>query len=92
MIRRMGSRIDCLHVHDVDYLSDKHTMPFTQELDWEEIAVALGEIGYRGDFTYEANVFIKKMPQALWPDALKMMAAVGRYLISRIEANYPEAK
>ena len=90
MIRRMGSYINCLHVHDVDYLHDKHTMPFTQDLDWEEIATALGQIGYRGDFTYEANVFIKKMPQALWPDALKMMAAVGRYIISRIEANYPE--
>lgn len=91
MIRRMGSRITCLHVHDVDYIGDKHTMPFTQELDWEEIAKALGEIGYRGDFTYEANVFLKKLPQALWADGLKMMERVGRYLISRIEGNYPEA-
>lgn len=91
MIRRMGKYINCLHVHDVDYLSDKHTMPFTQELDWEEIATALGEVEYRGDFTYEANNFIKKLPQPLWRDGLKMMAAVGRYIISRIEANYPEA-
>ena len=90
MIRRMGKTITCLHVHDVDYLSDKHTMPFTQELDWEEIAKALGEIGYRGDFTYEANNFLKKLPQPLWADGLKMMAAVGRYLIGRIEENYPE--
>jgi sugar phosphate isomerase/epimerase len=92
MIRRMGKTINCLHVHDVDYLHDKHTMPFTQELDWEEIANALGEVEYRGDFTYEANVFIQKLPQALWADGLKMMAAVGRYLISRIEASYPEVK
>lgn len=90
MIRRMGKTITCLHVHDVDYLRDKHTMPFTQELDWEEIAKALGEVGYRGDFTYEANVFLKKLPQDLWTEGLKMMAAVGRYLIARIEENYPE--
>ena len=90
MIRRMGSRITCLHVHDVDYIDDKHTMPFTQELDWEEIAKALGEIGYRGDFTYEAETFIKKMPQPLWPEALKLMERVGRYLIAKIEENYPQ--
>lgn len=91
MIRKMGKTINCLHVHDVDYRSDKHTLPFTQELDWEEIAKALGEIGYRGDFTYECSNFLKKMPQALWADGLKMMERVGRYLISQIEANYPEA-
>lgn len=90
MIRRMGKAITCLHVHDVDYLRDKHTLPFTQELDWEGIAQALGEVGYQGDFTYEANNFLKKLPQPLWADGLKMMAAVGRYLIGRIEENYPE--
>ena len=86
MVRRMGKRITCLHVHDVDYREDKHTLPFTQELDWEEIAKALGEVGYRGDFTFEAEQFIRKMPQQLWPEALKLMAAVGRYLMGRIEA------
>ena len=90
MIRRMGKTITCLHVHDVDYLRDKHTMPFTQELDWEEIAKALGEVGYRGDFTYEANAFLKKLPQPLWADGLKMMERVGRYLITRIEENDPQ--
>jgi sugar phosphate isomerase/epimerase len=90
MIKRMGTRLTCLHVHDVDYLDDKHTLPFTQSLDWEEIAKALGEVGYRGDFTYEANVFLKKLPQDLWTEGLKMMAAVGRYLIARIEENYKE--
>lgn len=91
MIRRMGSRITCLHIHDVDYREDKHTLPFTQELDWEGIAKALGEIGYRGDFTFEAEKFLQKMPGALSADGLKLMERVGRYLIRRIEENYPEA-
>lgn len=90
MIRRMGKTITCLHVHDVDYLRDKHTMPFMEALDWEAIAKALGQIGYRGDFTYEADNFLKKLPQELWDDGLQLMAAVGRYLIARIEENYPE--
>lgn len=90
MIRRMGKTITCLHVHDVDYLNDKHTLPFTQELDWEEIARALGEVDYRGDFTYEANNFLKKLPQPLWADGLKLMERVGRYIMDRIEENYPQ--
>lgn len=89
MIRRMGSRITCLHVHDVDYREDKHALPFTQELDWEGIAKALGEIGYRGDFTYEAENFLLKMPRGLAEDGLKFQERVGRYLIRRIEENYP---
>lgn len=90
MIRRMGSRIKCLHVHDVDYTHDNHTMPFTQKLDWASITQALGETGYQGDFTYEANTTLRKLPQPLWPDGLRMMEKVGRYLIAKIEENRPE--
>ena len=90
MVMEMGKTITCLHVHDVDYIDDKHTLPFTQSLDWESITAALGKIDYRGDFTFEASVFLSKMPTELWADALKLMERVGRYLIGRIEAAYRE--
>ncbi len=86
MIRRMGKHISCLHVHDVDYLHDCHTMPFLQKLDWHGITDALREIGYEGAFTFEAENYLRNMPQALWPDALKLLERVGRYLTARIEA------
>lgn len=92
MIRRMGKRIHCLHVHDVDYTHDNHTMPFTQSLDWDSITEALGQIDYRGDFTFEAAQTLMKLPQKLWPDGLHMMERVGRYLIERIEENRLPAK
>lgn len=90
MVLEMGKTITCLHVHDVDYIQDNHTLPFTQSLDWESITAALGGIDYRGDFTFEAGNFLVKMPTELWVDALKLMERVGRYLIGRIEANRPE--
>ena len=89
MIRRMGKRIRCLHVHDVDYTHDNHTMPFTQKLDWASITQALGQIDYRGDFTFEATQSVLMLPQELWPDGLKMLEKVGRYLIRQIELNRP---
>ena len=85
-IRTMGNqRLKALHVHDVDYHTDKHNMPFMEKLEWESICTALGEIGYDGDFTFEADNFLFKFPNELKADACALMAKTGRYLISRKE-------
>ena len=87
-IRKMGkNRLQALHIHDVDYLNDCHTLPFMQKLPWEDILSALAEIGYEGDFTYEANGFLQNVPAELTVPACTFMAQTGRYLISRIEAH-----
>ena len=46
---------------------------------------ALAEIGYKGNFNYEASGFIKDVPIDLRPEGLAFMARVGHYLISRFE-------
>lgn len=87
-IRAMGrDRLCALHVHDVDYVRDCHTMPFLKNLDWEAVALALAEIGYEGDFTFEADHFYDGFPAPLVPDACRMLERTGRYLISRIQAH-----
>ncbi len=87
-IKTLGKeRLACLHIHDVSYVSDDHTLPFQRKLPWEEIMAALAEIGYENDFTFEANNFIKNVPVALLPASLKYVCETGRYLVSRIEAN-----
>jgi len=83
--------LQAVHIHDVDLREDRHTLPFTQYLDWERITKALGEIDYTGNFTFEASDFITNFPQELWPDAALLMAKTGRYLMGRIE-NYRVAK
>lgn len=87
MIRALGKdRLKCLHVHDVDYHKDNHTLPFLEKLDWESITEALADIDYRGDFTFEAASFPNCFPAELREDACKFMERTGRYLISRIDA------
>ena len=81
-----GDRITALHVHDNDFKQDQHTLPFLGKLDWESLAKALAESGYRGDFTFEVLAFQKKLPPELMEAAYGYLAQVGRYLISRIEA------
>ena len=86
-IRAMGNkRLQALHVHDVDYLSDCHTMPFVERLEWEEICKALGEIDYQGYFTFEADTFLFKLPKELREDGAKLMVKVGRYLAGKVES------
>lgn len=81
-IRALGAnRLTCLHVHDTDYRNDLHTLPYCGRLPWKEIMEALGAIGYTGDLTFEADNFIKPLPDALIPSALKYMHDVGRELI-----------
>lgn len=88
VIRKMGaSHIKALHVHDVDWKHDNHDMPFLQKQDWEAICKALGEIGYEGDFTFECDTFQDRFPAPLCEAASVMLASVGRYLISRVEAH-----
>ncbi len=85
-IRKVGAeRIGCLHVHDNDHHHDTHTSPYYGKMDWDGITAALKDIGYKGNFTYETDTFINKMPKELLLAGLKYQEAIGRYLIKKIE-------
>lgn len=85
-IRTMGNkRLQALHVHDTDYKSDKHTLPFMEKIDFEAMCQALAEIDYQGDFTFEADAFYRGKPVELYPATTRYMCEVGRYLVGRIE-------
>ena len=86
-IRKLGKdRLGCLHVHDVDSEKDLHTLPYFGEVEWDRVMGALAQIGYEGNLTYEADGFLARLPQPLYPDAERFMASVGRYLIASFEA------
>ena len=55
MIQALGNRLQALHIHDNDCWHDSHMLPFTMDIDFEEVAQALKEIDYQGDFTLEAS-------------------------------------
>lgn len=89
-VRAMGhDRLAALHVHDVDYKRDCHTMPYMERLDWAAVAAALGEIDYTGDLTLEADSFYDGFPKELLPDAAVLMAKTARYLADQVDAHRP---
>ena len=90
VIRTLGhDRLGALHVHDVDYKNDLHTLPWQSKLHWEEIARALGEIDYTGDITLEADYFIAKLDKSILPAALPMMAATASHLGDLVDSYRP---
>ncbi len=85
MIRDLGhSRLTALHVHDNDFITDRHVMPYLGKLDWDAITAALKEIDYSGDFTLEADNFTALFPDELLEDATKLMFAAAKHLVSKI--------
>lgn len=89
-IRILGhDRLGALHVHDNNFRTDLHTMPYDYGcgLDWDEITKALGEIDYQGDFTYEADGFQNRFNPENIHIAMKFMEQMGRNLMEKIEAH-----
>ena len=87
IITMMGAaRLAALHIHDVSPVSDSHTLPYTQSVNFEEMITALKTIGYKGDITFESGNFERNFPEELYLSALRLTADVGHYFKSRLEA------
>ena len=80
-----GDRVKALHVSDNDYLHDTHTLPGLGCMDWDEILKALAEIDYQGNFTYEADRFMKDFEDDFKPTASRFMAERGRFLLQKLQ-------
>ena len=63
MIRALGPYLAALHVHDNDRHYDSHQIPFSMEIDFDEVAAALREINYQGYITLEASSYLESYPR-----------------------------
>ena len=88
----LGDRLTILHIHDNDSNKDLHLMPYTQSMggnklytDWEGFIKGLKEIKYKGDLCFETFCAVDAFPKEIQGDALKLIAAIGRYFVERIQ-------
>jgi len=51
----VGGLIKTLHVSDYDGIDEKHWLPGTGIINWNNVIAALAESGYKGPFMYETS-------------------------------------
>ena len=54
-VRRVGSELKTLHVHDNKYNKDLHLVPHYGVIDWKEFVKALEDISFDGVFSLETK-------------------------------------
>lgn len=55
-VRRLKGKIKTLHISDYDFVKERHEMPKTGKIDWNDLILALEEVGYDGRFNYELDM------------------------------------
>ena len=93
-IRTIGhDRLGALHVHDVDYKDDIHTLPGLGLLNWDNICRALADIDYKGVFTLEADGrYYEKTDKEFLPTAFRFMSDTAKFFAEKIEKYKKELK
>lgn len=52
-IKRVGNKIETLHVSDYDYVDEKHWLPGEGKIHWQRLIEELKNINYQGVWMYE---------------------------------------
>ena len=81
-----ASVLKVIHVHDGDYLGDRHTLPYLGRFHWDDILAALKNKGFEGNLNFEIVTYLGKFPPVLLPDALNLAAKTGRYMIDKFNS------
>ncbi len=89
VVRALGhNRLQALHIHDNDYKSDGHMIPYSGMMNWEDIGKALGEIDYQGVFTYEIHgKYFNVIDDEFLPVALKYVADIAKHIANIADRN-----
>lgn len=86
-VRIIGhDRLGALHIHDVDYVHDLHTLPGQGRINWNEVCRALADVRYTGCMTLEADSFLARYDRDFMPIASRFMADCVRHLAEKTEA------
>ena len=89
-LRKLGSTVKMVHIHEVGGVRDNHTAPYTYRnaMDWEDIIAAMREIGYRGTVNFEVGAqYYDLYSDAMIPEALRHLAAIGKDMLEQIGQN-----
>ena len=85
MIKALRESLQALHIHDNNKLNDSHQIPFSMDINFDEIVKALKEIEYKGYFTLEADCYLKDYTEENAFEGVKNLAESARRLADMFE-------
>ncbi len=85
MIKALGDRLSALHIHDNDCWHDSHQIPFSMNIDFNEVVAALKEINYKGYFTLEADRYLSAYTKENVFEGIKKLEESARKLANMFE-------
>lgn len=86
MIKTLDYRLGALHIHDNDRWHDSHQIPFSMDIDFDEVVKALKEIDYKGEFTLEADTYLSKYTEENVFEGMVKLKDSARKLADMFEA------
>ena len=84
VIKKIGHRIEALHIHDNDGWDDQHLAPYMGKLDWDRFIKGMREIGYKGALSFETFCTMSVFDKELAPNVLSLIGATGKMFARRI--------
>lgn len=78
-LRKLGSRLICLHVNDNHAGGDEHLLPFFGSIDWVDAMQGLGEINFAHCFNYECRMI--RLPADVRENIGRHAVALGHKLV-----------
>lgn len=85
VITTLGKRLTVLHVHDNNTETDQHLFPYEGKADWDAFCRGIREIGYSGTLSFETFNGMRTRDEALAPELLHLLHAIGELFVKRIE-------
>lgn len=62
-------------------MQDQHLLPYQGTINWNEVMAALREVGYPGDFTYEAHNSVRTLPDGMRDAALQYAYTTAKFVL-----------
>lgn len=82
IIKKLGHRLQALHIHDNDKRHDCHQIPFSMDIDFISVVKALKEINYKGYFTLESNDYLRDFTKDNVHIAVEDFAKAAKKLVN----------
>lgn len=76
-IQTLGQRLHALHIQDNNAQSDEHMPPYFGTIDWPVVMGALAKIKYPHDFTFEAHMIVRRVPEGVKAEAARTLYQIG---------------